>query len=233
MTANSPQPAKCLIHPCGNRAEIAGLCVACYRSAWNRAAGPRLPGEDPPQAGEEQPATDPLSRYAAIERQRRQLEGRLRALKQEACELEQSILDDWADRGRRKAAVERAVRLRARKCIARRGPTSAAPKWPACWCSSGWAGWWAIAPRACGATCSSAWPRPSKAKASRATTTSPWESTSTPHCRRNWRQSSPWERPSACGPGSPSKNPKSEYRNPKQAPNQKHKNSKPFGTFIF
>ena len=106
MTANSPQPAKCLIHPCGNRAEIAGLCVACYRSAWNRAAGPRLPGGDPPQAGEEQPATDPLSRYAAIQRQRRQLEGRLRALKQEACELEQSILDDWADRGRRKAAVD-------------------------------------------------------------------------------------------------------------------------------
>jgi hypothetical protein len=97
---------KCLIHDCENQGEIRGLCVPCYRSAWRNVRANRISREDPRPDEEGQSATDPLARFATIQRRRRQLESDLAALKNEARELEQKILDDWADRGQRRAAVD-------------------------------------------------------------------------------------------------------------------------------
>ncbi len=49
---------------------------------------------------------DPLGRFAQLEHERRELEDRLDAVKKEQAQLQEYILDDWANRGQKSANVD-------------------------------------------------------------------------------------------------------------------------------
>ena len=51
-------------------------------------------------------ATDALGLFVALEHERRQVEDRLDAIKKEQADLQERILDEWADRGQRSANVD-------------------------------------------------------------------------------------------------------------------------------
>lgn len=50
--------------------------------------------------------TDPLARFVALEKQRRELEKQLDDLKDELAKLQETVLDDWADRCQQSAKVD-------------------------------------------------------------------------------------------------------------------------------
>jgi hypothetical protein len=49
---------------------------------------------------------DNLARFVALEKRRREIEGELDAIKEEARQLEEWLLDEWADRGQQNASVD-------------------------------------------------------------------------------------------------------------------------------
>jgi len=63
-----------------------------------------LPKTDSPFPA--QPCADPLARFAALEHERRDLEERLDAIKKEEAGLQDTILEEWAERGQQSARVD-------------------------------------------------------------------------------------------------------------------------------
>lgn len=57
---------------------------------------------DPPEAAT---GDDALGRFAVLDRERREVEDRLDAIKKEQTALQERILDEWADRGQQSANV--------------------------------------------------------------------------------------------------------------------------------
>ena len=49
---------------------------------------------------------DPLRRFVQLEKERRQLEDRAKAIRDECAHLEETLLNEWADRGQRNANVD-------------------------------------------------------------------------------------------------------------------------------
>lgn len=52
------------------------------------------------------PTDDPLARFVALEKERREIEARLKQCKAEATAIQEQLLDDWADRGQQSAQVD-------------------------------------------------------------------------------------------------------------------------------
>jgi len=48
---------------------------------------------------------DPLSRFVALDKERREIESRLEAIKSEQKLLEQTILNDWSEKGQQNARI--------------------------------------------------------------------------------------------------------------------------------
>lgn len=52
------------------------------------------------------PTPDSLARFVALDHERRAVEDRLDAIKKEQAALQESLLDEWADRGQKSANVD-------------------------------------------------------------------------------------------------------------------------------